>query len=340
MPSLRTFDAFPKTEQQHVKKSSKGGLTSIVIYLFLLFIAWSEFGSYFGGYIDEQYIVDDEIRTTAQINMNIYVKMPCKYLEVTARDQTGDLQIVSERLNFQDIHFRVPYGTKMTEFNDVISPDLDDILADAIPAQFTSDMPELPMIEGINFDGCSIYGSVPVNKVSGELQITAKGWTYMSTRRTPFSVLNFSHVINELSFGDFFPYIDNTLDGVGRIADEPLKAYYYFTSVLPTAYKKMGAEVHTNQYSVDAIEKSSSSHALGPTGITISYNFEALKVIIKDERIGFTQFIVRLVAILSFVVYLASLAFRFTDWTLVNLLGSKWSLRYESDKSYSKGLLE
>ncbi|AMD22078.1 HGL262Wp [Eremothecium sinecaudum] len=338
MESLKVFDAFPKTDPHHVKRSSKGGVMSMLVYAVLLFIAWVEFGSYFGGYIDEQYIVDKTLRTTAQININMFVKTPCKYLHVTVVDVANDIHVVAETLNLQPIPFYIPYGTRIKNFNDVTTPDLDGILAEAVPAEFRKGV-DNTWADGLQFDGCQIYGSIPVNKVKGELRITPKESVFRGIGARKDEI-NFTHVINEFSFGDFYPYIENSLDGVGRIAQNGLTSYFYFASVVPTLYRKMGAEVDTNQYSVSETDKSVTEKQSHILGIYIRYNFEALTILVKDQRIGFWQFVIRLISILSFVVYMATYAFRFIDWLLVLALGPKWSLRYQSNSQQGKGLLD
>ncbi|CDO92236.1 unnamed protein product [Kluyveromyces dobzhanskii CBS 2104] len=340
MAGLRTFDAFPKTEEQHVKTSSKGGLSSILTYLFLLFIAWSEFGSFFGGYIDQQYVVDNQIKETVTINLDLYVHMPCKYIQVNARDITGDRKLVSEHINMEGMPFFIPLDTKVNELNNIVSPDIDEILGEAIPAQFREPIDTSALTGQENLGACHVFGSIPVNKVKGELHITAQGWGYRSSKTTPKEEMNFAHVINELSFGDFYPYIDNPLDNTAKFSDEKIKSYYYFTAVVPTLYQKMGAVVDTNQYSLSEAEYGPQSKGSAVPGIFVRYQFEPMKIIISDMRIGFFQFIIRLVAILSFIVYTASWLFRFADKTLVLALGPKWSLRYSKDQTPSYGLLD
>lgn len=301
--------------------------------MFLLFIAWSEFGSYFGGYIDQQYFVENKVKESAQINLDMFVHIPCKWLHINIRDITMDRRLVSEQLTLEDIPFFVPYGTKVNDVNSVITADLDEILAEAIPAQFRQKI-EVSELEHFNeFDGCHIFGSILTNRVKGELQITPKGWGYRDSQIAPVDIIDFSHVVNELSFGDFFPYIDNTMDNTAKLTEKQLTTYHYFTSIVPTIYKKMGAEVDTNQYTLSEAKYTFSDPRTGIPGIFIQYNFEALSIMVSDERIGFWKFVIRLVAILSFVVYMASWIFRFVDWFLILALGPKWSLRYQSDGS-------
>lgn len=308
-------------------------------------MCWTEFGSYFGGYVDQQYKVDDQVKETFQINMDMFINMPCKWVHINVRDETMDLKVVSNELNLEDMPFFVPYGTMVNDMRKIATPDLDEILAEAIPAQFRErmDLGALREVGDATFDGCHVYGSVPVNRVSGELHITAKGWGYSSFERAPASVINFSHVINEFSYGDFFPYIDNPLDSTAKVSiDNPLTGYMYDTSIVPTVYEKLGALVDTNQYAVSErqfdpnVAKKGSKNV---PGIFFRYDFEALSILIKDERLSFVQFVIRLVALLSFVVYIASWAFQLIDLVLVTVLGPKWSLRYQPS-SDSHGLLE
>ncbi|QID87086.1 ER vesicle protein [Saccharomyces pastorianus] len=349
MAGLKTFDAFPKTEEQYKKKSTKGGLTSLLTYLFLLFIAWTEFGEYFGGYIDYQYTVDNQVRDTVQINIDLYVNTKCEWLHINVRDQTMDRKLVSEELQLEDMPFFIPYDTKVNDFNEIITPELDEILGEAIPAEFREKLDTRAFFDENDpmnahlpeFNGCHIFGSVPVNRVSGELQITAKGLGYLDSRKAPLEDLNFAHVINELSYGDFYPYIDNPLDNTAQFnKDEPLTAYVYYTSVVPTLFQKLGAEVDTNQYSVNDYRYSSKDgNTKRVLGIFFKYNFEPLSIVVSDVRLSFVQFLVRLVAICSFLVYCASWIFTFLDMALITVMGPKWSLRYQPDAK-SKGILD
>lgn len=266
--------------------------------------------------------------------------MPCQWLDVNSRDITGDRKLVNEDgLRLEKMFFNIPSSSLVNGRHKITTPNIDEILGEAIPAEFREAI-DIEIPDGsVELNACHIFGSIPVNKVKGELQITAKGWGYRSGQRTPAELIDFSHVVNELSFGPFYPYIDNPLDNTAKLSTEKMKSYYYFTSVVPTIYKKLGAEVDTNQYSLSDIEYSKVDKLSGVPGIFIRYHFEAMKIIVSDERIGFFQFIIRLVALLSFIVYIASLLFRLVDTFLVTVLGSKWSLRFSSDGK-STGILD
>lgn len=351
MAGLRTFDAFPKTDETYKKKSTKGGVTSILTYIFLLFIAWTEFGKFFGGYIDQQYTVDKVVRETAQINMDLYVNIKCENIHINVRDQTQDRKLVIQDFKLEDMPFFIPYDSKVNGVNSIVTPDIDEILGEAIPAEFREKLDTRQFYDENDpesekylpkFNGCHIFGSVPVNRVKGELQITASGYGYPG-KRAPKEEIDFAHAINELSFGDFYPYIDNPLDKTARFDKEhPLSAYMYYISAVPTMYKKLGVEIETFQYSVNDYKYSMTDADPATVrkipGIFFRYGFEPLSIEITDVRISFLQFIVRLVAILSFFMFVVSWIFTIIDLLLVNILGPKWSLRYQSD-SHSHGIL-
>ncbi|QLG73096.1 hypothetical protein HG535_0E01800 [Zygotorulaspora mrakii] len=335
-----SWNHIAKTDETYKKKSAKGGLGSLFTYFVLLFMAWTEFGSYFGGYVDQQYRVDGEVRETFQINMDISVKTPCKWLQVNVRDETFDRKLVSKELVLEDMIFFVPGHAKLNDMKSIVSPNMDTILGEAIPARFR----DTPSSELSGGDGCHIFGSIPVNRVSGELHITAKGMGYRDSQKAPISEVDFSHVFNEFSYGVFYPYINNPLDNTARLSDaNTLVAYRYDTSIVPTVYEKLGAIVDTNQFAVSerhyTLNGHGSTRGISAPGIFIKYDFEPLSIVIRDERISFFQFVVRLVAVLSFIVYIASWIFIILDTALVSVLGPKWSLRYQTD-SPSRNILD
>jgi Endoplasmic reticulum vesicle transporter len=85
-------------------------------------------------------------------------------------------------------------------------------------------------------DACRIYGQLELHKCHGDFHITAKGhgylvlgqehidhesiapWVAFNTRLIP--EINFTHVIDEFSFGEFFPNIINPLDEASASTEE------------------------------------------------------------------------------------------------------------------------
>lgn len=298
--------------------------------------------------MDEHYEVDDNMRETFQINMDMYVRTPCQYLDINVRDKTMDRKFVSKELNLEDMPFFIPYGTRVNDMKEIVTPDLDGVLSNAIPAQFRERLDTTAMFdegerEYIGFDGCHIFGSIPVNRVAGELQITAKGYGYANFMNAPLEKIDFTHVVNELSYGEFYPYINNPLDSTAKFSpDQPRTTFIYDTAIVPTIYEKLGAMIDTNQYAVSEYHYNPESQGKGPLripGIFLRYDFEPLSIHVRDIRLSFLQFIVRLVAILSFITYTVSWSFRLIDLALLTCLGPRWSLRYQSDSKFH-GILD
>lgn len=256
-----------------------------------------------------------------------------------------DRKLISEELKFEEMPFFIPSEYHVNYIPQVVTPDLDEILGEAVPAEFREKLDTRQFYDENDpstfhhlpeFNGCHVFGSIPVNRVAGEIQITAKGLGYRDRIVTPMEKVNFAHAINELSFGDFYPYIDNPLDGTAKFnKDDKLTAFVYHLSVVPTIYEKLGARVDTNQFSVtDYIYNSDDEQLLRSgyiPGIFFKYNFESLSILVKDKRLSFLQFVIRLVAIVSFAVYIISWLFILVDLFLITVMGPKWSLRYQPD---------
>ena len=90
-------------------------------------------------------------------------------------------------------------------------------------------------------DACRLYGSLVLNKVAGNLHITAgksmtipQGHIHISAFITP-TIYNFTHRIHHLSFGDSSVGIIHPLDGDEKITKESL----YFSSMNHTTFFKI-----------------------------------------------------------------------------------------------------
>ena len=88
-------------------RSQRGGLSTLLTYFCGLLILWIEIGGYIGGYVDRQFTVDDQIRSTLTINVDMIVAMPCQFIHTNVEDITHDTYLAGETLNFErDPFFR------------------------------------------------------------------------------------------------------------------------------------------------------------------------------------------------------------------------------------------
>lgn len=94
---------------------------------------------------------------------------------------------------------------------------------------------------GEEANACRIYGSLEGNKVQGDFHITARGHGYLEPgghKHLDHSTFNFSHQINELSFGPHYPNLLNPLDKTSDITDKNFYKFQYYLSIVPTIFTK------------------------------------------------------------------------------------------------------
>lgn len=323
---VKTFDAFPKVDPQHQVRSQRGGLSTLLTYFLGLLILWVEVGGYIGGYVDRQFLVDDVLRSDLTINLDMIVAMPCEYLHTNVEDITRDRFLAGETLNFEGVKFFIPPNFSINNPNDFHeTPDLDEVMQESLRAEFS----QLGRRVNEGAPACHIFGSIPVNQVKGDFRITAKGFGYRDRLFVPLEALNFSHVIQEFSYGDFYPFLNNPLDATGKVTEENLQTYLYHAKVVPTLYEKLGLEVDTTQYSLTENHHvvKVDPHSKRPQeilGIYFAYEFEPIKLIIREKRIPFLQFIAKLGTIAGGVVVAAGYLFKLYEKLLLILFGKKY----------------
>ncbi|KAG7802910.1 hypothetical protein KL944_001802 [Ogataea haglerorum] len=315
---IRTFDAF-----------RKGSYSTIITYLFILFLVWVEVGGYIDGAIDHQFTVDELVRKDLVINLDLVVAMPCNYIHTNVRDLTDDRFLAAELLNYQGTTFNIPRWYEQSA-KKIVTPELEAVLERSLQARF--------QYQGEHHDegapACRIFGAIPVNRVKGELHITARGYGYRDRTRIPAEALNFTHAISEFSFGEFFPYLDNPLDMTLKMTDSHLHTFRYHLNVVPTLYRKLGVEIDTNQYSLSLTE---SSGKYVP-GIFFQYDFEPIKLVVEETRLSFWQFVVRLVTILGGILVVAGWLYKLLDKLIMITLGKEFAKRGQEKKE--GGLLD
>ncbi|KAJ8112665.1 hypothetical protein OPT61_g5012 [Boeremia exigua] len=192
-----------------------------------------------------------------------------------------------------------------------------------------------PRIRGAT-DSCRIFGSLDGNKVQGDFHITARGHGYMEFgEHLDHHSFNFSHVIREMSFGPYFPSMNNPLDNTIALTPTPTDNFYkfqYYLSIVPTIYtdslralKALDTAdsasglfsqhaIRTNQYAV-----TSQSHTVpeqSVPGVFVKFDIEPITLSIIEEWGGFWPLVVRLVNIISGVMVAGGWAWQMYDLAL------------------------
>lgn len=340
--SYKAFDAFPKVAPQHTVRSSKGGSSTIFLIVSVLFIAYVQIGSWFDGYTINTFTVDSQVQDTIDINMDMVVNMPCQFLHTNVLDLTNDRTLAAHYLNFEGINFFVPEEYSITiddqppinERPKYATPNFDEIKSNAFEAQFREKSESL---DHVGAPACRIFGNIPVAALSGNFHITAKDYKYMGGgAHVPPSALNFSHVFYEFSFGVFYPFLNNPLEFTSKITTHNFQSYTYFLNAVPTTYSHLGTSVNTYQYSMTELQVYSDGK-IGSSfpGIFINYDFEPIRMIFEEERIGFIAFVMRLVSIFGGIIICFSWIYRGIDKLASRFLGKRWTNRGVVEKPQS-----
>jgi hypothetical protein len=152
---------------------------------------------------------------------------------------------------------------------------------------------------------------------------------------------NFSHIINDLSFGPHYPLLTNPLSKTRATTPAHFYKFQYYTSIVPTIYT---TDVHrlslsppdhitdpsshgydsqlsyssntvwTNQYAV-----TEQSHQVGENfvpGIFVKYDIEPILLLVSEEWGGFLSLLVRLVNVISGVLVAGSWCWALSDWAV------------------------
>lgn len=311
---LKTFDAFPKVTSTYSVRSSEGGFTTIVLAVICVVISWVYFAEYIDGMEHMSFHVDPTIQHQFQVNLDVTVHMPCEAISVTAADNSRDFTLLDRVIELEDVVMDVSQDQSINSnekkdiFNHIYKQAKRRSKWKATTRQ-RKDKNKAP-------DACRVYGSFPMNRVRGIVQILAKGYGgYPERRVLQPDQFNFTHYIDELSFGDFYHEIVNPLDGVLAVATEKVPFYQYFLSIVPTTYARVNSDgsvrsqIQTNQYAVTE-QTRMATHVRGhPPGIFFHYDIEPLALFVEKSRMSFSTFLIRLINIVGGVVVCTSKLF-------------------------------
>jgi len=294
--------------------------------------------------VTHSFAVEKGISHSLQINLDIVVAMRCGDIHINVQDAAGDRILAGDMLTRDDTRWnqweKVKPQKLGQQYGEYYGAGQDEDVHDYLgAARRKRRFPRTPYLRGGQPDACRIYGSIEGNKVQGDFHITARGHGYMEfTPHLDHNKFNFSHVINELSFGPFYPGLSNPLDNTRATTDFHFYKFQYYTSIVPTIYTTdahnlktlsppksilegsqdvtplsySSQTVWTNQYAV-----TEQSHSIGESlvpGIFVKYDIEPLLLLVSEEWGGFFPLIVRLINVVSGVLVAGTWCWQLSDW--------------------------
>ncbi|CAG8573071.1 17061_t:CDS:2 [Acaulospora colombiana] len=133
-------------------------------------------------------------------------------------DVAGERMHVTDKLKVVPTSFDVGSAHHIgDETDDGVRLDVRKMLVDANSDPTFSDADG--SVEDSEMNACRVFGYFSVNKVTGNLHITAIGLGYGGYSFQNSEELNFTHRIDEFSFGTFYPRLVNPLDNSIEIAE-------------------------------------------------------------------------------------------------------------------------
>ncbi|TKA73455.1 hypothetical protein B0A49_08079 [Cryomyces minteri] len=382
LSAVKAFDAFPKTKPSYQTRTSTGGVWTLLLILASTLLTFSEIRRWFIGHTTHAFSVEKGISHDLQINLDIVVAMKCHDLHINVQDASGDRILAGEALTRHDtVWAQWGSGRKIHRLGDSLigqgslggggagaengyqEEDVHDYLGAARRKRKFAKTPKLG--RGVEADSCRIFGSLEGNKVQGDFHITARGHGYMEFgQHLDHSAFNFSHQINELSFGPFYPSLTNPLDNTLATTDSHFFKYQYYLSVVPTIYTTDASAltaadyvpstkspasssdaantqqgyllspstVFTNQYAV-----TEQSHVVGESqvpGVFVKFDIEPILLTIAEEWGGLLALLVRLVNVVSGVLVAGGWCYQLSEWAR-----EVWGMRGRRRVGSSMGML-
>ncbi|KAG8929880.1 hypothetical protein FRC01_003659 [Tulasnella sp. 417] len=317
---IREFDAFPKVATSYTKRTTLGALATLVVIGLSFLLSLNDVGEFLWGWPDYEYAIDRRYKDTLKINLDMVVNMPCGTLSVDVRDAAGDRLHMSNgfrrdgtTFDAKQAHRLSAHGKRQSTAEIVTAAKKrSGGLFAALQAQSSSEKIEYAHYP--SGDACRIYGTVEVKRVTGKcnLHITTLGHGYSSREHVDHKLINLTHVINEFSFGPYFPNIAQPLDYTYEVADEPFSLFQYFIQVVPTVYHAPRSKpVRTNQYSVNSYRRNL-IHGRGTPGIFFKYDIDPIEMTVYQRTHSLPQFLLRLCGVVGGVWVCAQWALKIT----------------------------
>lgn len=155
------------------------------------------------------------------------------------------------------------------------------------------------------------------------------------------AAFNFSHHVNELSFGPLYPSLTNPLDNTVATTEDNFYKFQYYTSIVPTIYttdakslRKIdkfrespssgedGLQQHPHRYSKNSVftnqyavtQQSHSVPESNVPGIFVKFDIEPILLTIAEEWSSLPALFIRLVNVVSGVLVAGGWCFQLSEW--------------------------
>jgi len=292
---LKTFDVYRDIPKDLTEQTFTGAFVSIGCLVIVIFLFTAEFISFLTPEVQTKMFVDKTLEmgnehSTIRININITVPaVPCAVVSLDAQDVMGG-HIVDVGGELHKVRID-RWGKRVVDAKGVPLP------SEGAGVDITDQKGE----------GCNLSGFMIVKRVPGNFHVSAHAHANLLLLFFPNKPMNLSHVIHNLSFGDFkeeafdleeagINPLKNTRKYVEDNVVEP-KSYEYYIKVVPMVYEKINGEI------LDSFQYvANSNDILGRYSIpAIYFRYELSPITVKFtvKSKSFSHFLVQICAIIG-----------------------------------------
>lgn len=342
--SIAELDAFTKVDKHFTKTSTTGGTVSVLSYLLITILLIFEITYYAKSKVKFLYSVDTDFDSKLKVNVDITVAMNCENIGADIMDSTNQNnahtygRLIEEPTFFELTPKQLSQWNLIRDVNNYLRNEyhsLQEFLwkSDVLTQpKFGRDLPPREVAGKGLPDACRLYGTLIVNKVSGNFHITVGkhipdlpiGHAHISlfTNERDY---NFSHRIEKFSFGEYVPSVINPLEGEEKITESRSHLYQYYLKVVSTEVQTSELSLKSYQYATSerdrAVDHSSGSH--GIPGIYFKYDIDAICVKVINDNVPLWKFLVRLCGIIGGIYATSGIISTFAN-SIVDVITCKY----------------
>lgn len=335
LDAVRELDAFAKVPDTYKETSATGGTVSLVCMAAIVSLMYSEVRDFLYCSARFHFTPDGQLDSRMDLNVDITVAMPCRFIGADVLDSTGQSVVSFGRLEEENTWFELSPGQRgyfdaAQRLNRRLrrqSHSIQQLLWKSGYQRLFGDMPSRESFPDRVQDACRLHGRLQLTKVAGNFHVTAGKVLPLPMRaHAHLSMVaddahfNYSHRIHRFAFEDDdagHAGLVQPLEGDEVLTDRGSMLYQYFISAVPTEIESLASassglhgSLNTWQYSVRnqsrSIDHGHGSH--GIPGIYFKYDVAPLRVRVVPDAPPIWRFLLRLCAIVGGVYASAGVA--------------------------------
>lgn len=216
LDAIKNLDVLTKVQEEYVEPTRLGGGISIVAKLFIILFVYSEIKHFFDRKILFVFKPDVDLMAKLKMNIDLTIAMPCNSIGADILDSTNQNVFSFGTLQEEDTWFELDenqqlYFEYVKQLNTYLRKEWYNIneLLYKDQKETIYNLPKRIVKPNKPYDACRIYGSLTLNKVSGNLHVTAgrslqfpQGHIHVNIIFNDPMKSNFSHRIHKFSFGE------------------------------------------------------------------------------------------------------------------------------------------